>query len=119
MSVVGKPCVDEGSRIDYGTGAIRETSEGKGRYDLISPEGLKRLAIWYENGAKKYADRNWEKGLPISRCFDSMQRHANKYLEGDDEEDHLAAVVWNAFAIMHFEKYMPELMDIPTRKEID
>jgi hypothetical protein len=37
---------------------------------------------------------------------------------GEDDEDHLAAVVWNAFAIMHFEKLRPDLMDIPTRKEI-
>lgn len=112
-----KGIVDDGDRESFNTGAIREPQQGKGRYDLITPEGLKRLALWYELGAKKYSPRNWEKGLPISRCFNSMFRHMIKYLAGSNDEDHLAAIVWNAFAIMHFEQYMPHLQDIPTRIE--
>lgn len=106
---------DGGSRQHFATGATREQQIGKGRYDLITPIGLVRLAKWYELGALKYADRNWEKGLPISNCMNSLLRHATKYLMGMNDEDHLAAIVWNAFAIMHFEENMPELQDIPAR----
>lgn len=106
---------DSGTRIDYG-GCIREDRINKGRYDLITPIGLERLAYWYELGANKYGDRNWEGGgMPISHCLDSLLRHAVKYLSGLDDEDHLAAIVWNAFAIMHYEKFFPKSQDLPLR----
>ena len=109
--------IDTGERMEFETGAIREPHKGKGRYDLISTEGLMRLAAWYERGAEKYGDRNWEKGLPVSNCMNSLLRHAIKYLAGWDDEDHLAAIAWNAFAIMEFEKTHPELQDLPKRKK--
>jgi len=92
---------DSGKREEFDTGARRDTREGKGRFDLISPIGLRRLALHYENGAKKYGDDNWQKGMPLKRFIDSMLRHLNGYLEGDREEDHMAAVAWNAFSFMH------------------
>lgn len=106
---------DGGERISYGEGkAIREPSTGKGRFDLISPFALTRLAKWYELGAKKYADRNWEKGIPFSRYIDSAMRHLTKYIMGMDDEDHLAAAAWNIFAIMHHEENNQyELDDLP------
>lgn len=109
---------DGGSRQAFDTGAIREGQENKGRFDLITPVGLTRLAKWYELGAMKYSDRNWEKGLPYSNCLNSLFRHLVKYMDGQDDEDHLSAIVWNAFAIMHFEEKHPELCDIPTRQQI-
>lgn len=105
---------DGGERIAYGTGAIREPSTGKGRFDLITPYGLRRLAIWYELGAQKYSDRNWEKGVPLERCLDSALRHLNKYMMHMEDEDHLAAAVWNIMAIMHFEEiYKSTVEEIP------
>lgn len=96
---------DGGERISYGDGnAIREPTTGKGRYDLISPFGIDRIAKWYELGAKKYADRNWEKGMPFSRYVDSAKRHLNKYVMGMEDEDHLAAACWNIIAIMHHQE---------------
>ena len=32
-----------------------------------------------------------------------------------NDEDHLAAIAWNVFAVMHFEEVMPEMQDIPNR----
>jgi len=96
---------DSGDRISYGEGkAIREPTSGKGRFDLISPFALNRLAKWYELGAQKYTDRNWEKGMPFSRYVDSAFRHLVKYMMGMTDEDHLVAAVWNLFAIMHHEE---------------
>ena len=96
---------DSGSRISYGDGkALREPTTGKGRYDLISPFGIDRIAKWYELGAQKYAARNWEKGMPFSRYVDSAKRHLNKYIMGMEDEDHLAAACWNLIAIMHHQE---------------
>ena len=105
-----------GDREEYDTGAVRDNGTGKGRFDLISPFALKRLAGLYERGVVKYSSRNWESGIPFSRCTDSMLRHAQQWPAGDTEEDHLAAVAWNAFALMHYQeliknKLLPEELD--------
>ena len=105
MTKLSNKINDGGERISYGEKmAIREPSIGKGRFDLVTPFGLERLAKWYELGSKKYADRNWEKGMPISRYVDSAMRHLVKFIMGKDDEDHLAACAWNIFAIMHHQE---------------
>lgn len=94
---------DGGQRINYEKGAMREPSEGKGAYELMSPFALERIAKWYELGAQKYASRNWEKGIPFGRLIQSGIRHMYRWMAGDRSEDHLAAVCWNVMAMMHFE----------------
>lgn len=86
---------DSGKRKKYLAGAVRDLATGKGRFDLIPPEVMKAYAIHLEKGARKYADRNWEKGIPLSRFLDSAQRHLNQYLMGDVDENHLYAWLWN------------------------
>jgi hypothetical protein len=108
---------DSGNRSVYPSGAQRDNREDKGRFDLIAMQGLFRLARLYEAGAKKYADRNWEQGMNISRYCDAAMRHLSKYISGCDDEDHLSAVVFNVFAIMHHEEKMPELQDLPEWKD--
>lgn len=116
---------DSGQRQEFKTGSVRDIRDGKGRFDLITPIGLKRLAKHYENGAKKYGDRNWEKGQPLSRYLDSLIRHAYCLLEGKRDEDHAAAIAWNAMAYIHTEEMIErgllpkELNDMPnnTKKE--
>jgi len=95
---------DSGKRQDFRTGAVRDTNEGKGRPDLITPIALKRLAKHYENGAKKYGDNNWQKGIPIKRLLESALRHLNEYLYGNRAEDNIIAAAWNCFAIAHTEE---------------
>lgn len=114
---------DSGSRREFETGSVRDVRTGKGRYDLISPIALSRIARHYENGAVKYGDRNWERGQPVCSYLDSAIRHAYRFLEGSREEDHLAAVAWNAMAAIHtleeIERGLlpPELNDLPNFKE--
>ncbi len=94
---------DSGKRQDFDTGARRDTQDDKPRYDLIPLSPMLRLAMHYTNGAVKYGEHNWTKGMPVSRFYASMFRHMISWAEGDRTEDHLAAVAWNAFALMHFE----------------
>lgn len=106
---------DSGSRELFPSGAVRDLREGKGRYDLISPVALHRLAVVYEKGSRKYAERNWEKGIPVSRCIDSAFRHIVQFMRGDRDEDHLAHAAWNLFAVMHFEDLNQAMCDLPLR----
>lgn len=91
---------DSGEREEFSTGSVRDTRKGKGRFDLIPPGPLKRLAVHYENGAVKYGENNWRKGQPLGRYLDSAERHINELKDLKHDEDHAAAVAWNAFAFM-------------------
>lgn len=114
---------DSGNRQAFKTGAVRDIQEGKGRYDLLPPRAIRRLAEHYQNGARKYGDRNWEKGIPLSRMMDSALRHMFKALQGLCEEDHLTAAVWNLLGIVEIleridEGILPkELNDLPNYKK--
>ena len=111
--------LDSGMRQKFETGAQRDTRDGKGRFDLVPPCCVARMAALYEKGALKYDDHNWEKGMPASRFLDSALRHINKYQEGLRVEDHLAAAVFNIFGIIFLEEMvrrgsLPEkLLDLP------
>jgi hypothetical protein len=92
---------DGGERETCSSGMMREPENDRGRFDLISPIFLRRLAVLYERGALKYADRNWEKGMPFSRFFNSAMRHMNQFQEGHRDEDHLIQAAWNLSCIVH------------------
>ncbi len=92
---------DSGKRREFGTGSVRDASEGKGRYDLIPTGPLKRLADLYERGAIKYGPSNWKKGQPLMESFfDSAMSHLVQLGAGEPTEDHAAAVAWNVFGFM-------------------
>jgi len=84
--------------------AVRDTRKGQGRFDLIPGLALWRVANWYGLGARKYAARNWEKGMKYGRYLDSALRHIFKHLAGCRAEDHLAAAAWNLLGIIHTEE---------------
>ena len=107
---------DSGKRESFATGAVRDTREGKGRFDLIPYEGIEAVARIFEEGAKKYEARNWEKGIPISRVIDSGLRHAHKAASGHEDEDHLAMAAWN-FIVACAEREWVKQGRLP--KEID
>lgn len=96
--------IDSGERLEYPTGAVRDTNNGKIRWDLIPVEALKRVALHYTNGAKKYGDNNWKKGIPTERFIESAMRHFMQYRLGEKDEDHLSAVVFNILGIIYNEE---------------
>lgn len=108
---------DSGNRREFDTGAVRDMEEGKGRCDLLPACAILRLSKHYENGAKKYEERNWEKGIPISSFIDSGMRHLLKYMDGQTDEDHLVAATWNLMCAMWMEEKRPDLQDIPSRRD--
>lgn len=147
----------------YETGAVRDSREGKGRFDLmpldvaaavmdceneekqvtellcdidifkITSESyflanalrsaadlmyggsreamLLDVAKLFESGAEKYGERNWEKGIPISSYIDSGVRHLLKYLNGETDEAHDRAFVWNLMCAIWTKTHKPEMDD--------
>ncbi len=88
-------------RQTFDTGAQRDTQEGKPRCDLISPIMLERLGTLLAKGAEHYGERNWEKGMPLSRLLASAMSHMIKTLDGLEEEDHPIQCIFNLMAYIH------------------
>jgi hypothetical protein len=110
-SVSGAPGDGQGFRYD---------ATKLARYDLIPPEALEALAIFYGQaggpvgGPALYPERNWERGMAWCRCFTSLMRHAWKWLRKEDFDQktgahHMIAVAWNALALYTY--YVREIGD--------
>lgn len=96
---------DTGQRTYYSNGMMREVNPDKPAFDLLLPKGIKyedqmltRFAQLLAKGAKKYAPRNWELGVGLEeyeRAKASALRHMMQWLNGEEDEDHAAAVYFN------------------------
>lgn len=67
-------------------GAVREAL-GIPYTRHIPLEALAAAAASLEYGAKKYADRNWEKGLPWQQMIDSLKRHVEDFERRHDYDN--------------------------------
>ena len=94
---------DTGERDNYADGAQRDGNDNKPRPDLISPHMIYRLSMLLMRGADKYEPHNWEKGIHVSRFLESLERHLLAWKMGEDDEDNLAAIIFNAMGIMHIQ----------------
>ncbi len=84
------------------------------RFDLIPPDALNAIAEVFGRGARKYADRNWEKGYAWGLSIAALERHLNAWKRGkslDNEGEgatgahHLAQVAWHAMVLYTFERF--------------
>lgn len=89
-------------------------SQFKSVYDAIM-----EVSKHYEDGARKYAERNWEKGISCHCYIDSGVRHLLKWLDGWDDEPHDRAFIWNMLGLLWTVKHKPECNDLPYAKEAD
>jgi TPP-dependent pyruvate/acetoin dehydrogenase alpha subunit len=108
MTKVNSSLPDSGARSEFETGAVRDAMKGKGRPSLIPIAALRAVARRFEDGAEKYQERNWEKGIPLSRFIDSLYRHLWAYMEGDESEDHLGAIIWNAMCLAQTSEWIEQ-----------
>ena len=69
----------------------------------------------FEEGAKKYGENNWQKGIPVHCYIDSAVRHYLKFLRGDKDEPHDRAFCWNIMCAIWTCKHKPELNDYAKR----
>lgn len=98
--------VEEVRIVDPKTGG--EKGAKLQRFSLIPTKFLWELAAHYGKGARKYADRNWERGYKWSLSEDAAMRHYNLWRGGErfDEETgshHLIAAAWHLIALFIFD----------------
>lgn len=65
------------------------------------------VAKHFEEGAKKYGENNWQKGIPVYCYIDSAVRHYLKWLRGDKDEPHDRAFCWNLMCCIWEVDYSP------------
>lgn len=70
---------------------------------------LLEVAKHFEEGANKYGDDNWKKGIPTNVYIDSAVRHYLKFLRGDKDEPHDRAFCWNILCCIWTCIHKPEL----------
>ena len=64
----------------------RKDDQDKPRPELIAPEIVEALGTILAYGAKKYEDRNWEKGMKWSRVYGGLMRHLWAWWKGEDQD---------------------------------
>lgn len=73
------------------------------RYDLLPPELLEGTANILTFGAKKYGDRNWEKGMNWGRVFGAMMRHMWAWWRGEAcDQETGKSHLWHASCCLAF-----------------
>ena len=92
-------------------------NQDKLRYDLVPPSANEALAEVLTHGAKKYAERNWEKGLTWMSVIASIERHTAEFKKGNDFDEsgllHAKHALANWAFIIEYYKTHPELDDRP------
>lgn len=87
----------------------KKNDDLKQRFDLIPPDALFEIAEVYTLGAKKYGDRNWQKGMRWGRTFSAIMRHLWAWLGGEDWDretglSHLAHAAWGCLTLLAYSR---------------
>lgn len=94
-----RPLPDSGRRAEFESGMVRDVEDDKVKYDLVLDGPMfERWAAHMTAGAEKYDERNWmlaEGNAEFQRFRRSALRHFIQWFQGNDSEDHAAAVIFN------------------------
>ncbi len=104
------------------------TGKGKGlrfnkdklRYDLVHPKAFEDFVQVLTDGANKYYDRNWEKGLSWTSVLASLKRHIAAIEKGEDYDKesgrlHIAHAACNVHFLNAFYYSFPQGDDRPRK----
>lgn len=85
--------------------------QDKFRYDLVNPSAHASFVSVLTYGAKKYGDRNWEKGIDYNRLIAATYRHIESFRLGEKRDPesnnhHIAHAMANLHFILAFERDM-------------
>ena len=96
----------------------------KVRLDLLPADPIIDIGKVLTYGAKKYSERNWEKGLAWSRCYGAALRHLLAWHKGETNDpetglNHLAHAACEILFLLEFTRTHPELDDRPNTPEAE
>lgn len=79
---------------------------GKLKWSLVSWKALAPMVRVLMFGAEKYDDHNWKKGLKYTEVCESLQRHLNAFIDGEDDDpesklSHVGHILCNAMFLSY------------------
>jgi len=84
-------------------------SISKTKYHLVPMDSVEEMAKVLEFGAKKYGDRQWEKGMAFSELYSAILRHAKSFFQDGEDRDsesqllHAAHIMCNAAFLVRYQ----------------
>ena len=105
-SLYPHPADEEVRTVDEDTGG--EKGLKITRYDLIPHEFEDAIARHYGVGAKKYQDRNWERGYRWGYSLRAARTHLNQWqggerYDGETGSHHLICAIWHLIALFIYD----------------
>lgn len=99
----------------------KKLDDGKLPWHLLPGDAVEEIVSILDFGAKKYAPRNWEKGMSWSRVFSALMRHMWAWWGGEnvDKEtgkSHLAHAGCCILFLIAFEKRKSGTDDRPVKQ---
>ena len=98
---------------EFEGGGVRSSDEGKPQFELLLTPGMDyeeqlmtKVARRMAEGAALYGRYNYAKmssDEALERAYGSLLRHAMQHINGERDEEHLAAVVANCIMISKIE----------------
>lgn len=94
----------------------QRNNEGKLKWSLVPQSALAPMVRVLEFGAIKYAPNNWKKGLSITEICESLKRHLDSFMEGEENcpesgLSHIGHIQCNALFLSWMKEHKPELDD--------
>jgi hypothetical protein len=91
-------------------------NSGKLKWSLVSWRALEPMVKVLMFGAKKYDDHNWKKGLKYTEVCESLQRHINSFIEGEDNDkeskiSHVGHILCNAMFLSYMFLFRKDMDD--------
>jgi hypothetical protein len=89
---------------------------GKLKWSLVSWKALAPMVRVLMFGAEKYDDHNWKKGLKYTEITESLQRHLNAFIEGEENDpesklSHVGHILCNAMFLSYMSMYKKDMDD--------
>ena len=89
---------------------------GKLKWSLVSWKALAPMVRVLMFGAEKYDDHNWKKGLKYTEVTESLQRHLNAFIEGENDDpesklSHVGHILCNAMFLSYMSMYKKDMDD--------
>jgi hypothetical protein len=75
----------------------------------VPATGVRRVAEAMAEGASKYGENNWEKGMPVKYLLNHAIAHIYQFIDGDRSEDHLGHAAANMLMACHSAEKWPGL----------
>lgn len=84
-------------------------SDGKLPWHLLPQDAMEELVKVLDFGAKKYGERDWEKGIPYSEIISALMRHQKLFFQDGEDRDvesgllHTAHILCNAMFLLTYQ----------------